>query len=118
VAVILDEYGATSGLATIEDIVEEIVGEIEDEYDEENPAMETLDERETLLDGACSVPDVNEQLAINLPEELAATIGGFMFFRLGHIPKAGESVNHQNWVLVVEEMEDRRVSRVRVHKKG
>ena len=117
-AVILDEFGATSGLATIEDIVEEIVGEIEDEYDYDDPAMETLDERETMLDGTCSVSDVNEQLAISLPEELAATIGGYMFFCLGHIPKVGESVNHQDWVLIVEQMEGRRVSKVRVHKKG
>lgn len=118
VAIVLDEFGATSGMAAIEDIVEEIVGEIEDEYDEDEHTMETVDESETLLDGGCSIADVNDQLSINLPGELAGTIGGFVFYRLGHIPKVGETVHHQNWTLVVEEMEGRRVARVRVQKKG
>jgi len=98
--------------------VEEIVGEIEDEYDEDESAMETLDESETLLDGGCSVSDVNEQLGINLPEEQAATIGGYVFFRLGHIPKPGDTISHHNWQIIVEGMEGRRVARVRMRKKG
>lgn len=118
VAIVLDEFGATSGMATIEDIVEEIVGEIEDEYDEGDLPMETLGESETLLDGSCSIYDVNEQLSLNLPEELAATVGGYIFYRLGQVPRVGDTVTHQNWTLVVEEMEGRRVARVRVRKKS
>jgi len=117
-AIVLDEFGSTSGIAAIEDIVEEIVGEIEDEYDEDDPVIETVDESETLLDGGCSVADVNEQLSLNLPEEQAATIGGFVFSKLGRIPRVSDTVSHQNWTLEVEEMEGRRVARIRVRKKG
>lgn len=118
VAIVLDEFGSTSGMATIEDIVEEIVGEIEDEYDEGDLPMETLGESETLLDGGCSISDVNDQLFLNLPEELAATVGGYIFYRLGHIPRVGDTVTHQHWALAVEEMEGRRVAKVRVRKKA
>ncbi len=118
VAIVLDEFGSTSGMATIEDIVEEIVGEIEDEYDEGDLPMETLGESETLLDGGCSISDVNDQLSLNLPEEQSATVGGYIFSRLGHIPRVGDTVTYHNWAMVVEEMEGRRVARVRLCKKG
>ncbi len=118
VAIALDEFGTTSGMVTVEDIVEEIVGEIEDEYDEGDLPMETLGESETLLDGGCSISDVNDELLLNLPEEQAATLGGYIFFRLGHIPRVGETVAHQDWALVVEAMEGRRVAKVRVRRKS
>ena len=115
-AVVLDEYGGTSGLVTTEDIVEEIVGNIADEY--ERPAPEELkriDERTVEVDARMYVSDVNRELALSLPEDGDfQTIGGFVISTLGTIPAKGDRLEHDGLSLVVLEAEPRRVKKLRL----
>ena len=91
-AIIIDEYGGTAGLVTIEDLIEEIVGEIVDEYDvEEDPPLEVLDENTTYLDARLTIKEVNEQLGLHLPSDRALTIGGLVYDMLGRIPQEGDT---------------------------
>ena len=117
-ALVLDEYGGTAGLITIEDILEEIVGEIQDEYepeDETPPDITRLDGAVAEVDGRAYIDDVNDQLDIDLPEdEDYDTIGGFVFSTLGHIPEAGESFEFQQYRVTVLEAEKTKVTRVRI----
>ena len=116
-AIVLDEYGGTAGLVTIEDILEELVGEIQDEYDaDEPPPMIRIDENTVEVDARVRVEELNEELDIELPEdEDYETIGGFVFSALGRIPTAGEGFNHANVHIQVIEAEARRINRLRVH---
>ncbi len=115
--IVLDEYGVTAGLITIEDIVEEIVGDIRDEYDDHEATFEPIDERVTLLDGSLAIGEVNEQLGTELPEDAADTVGGYVFFQLGKIPKVGDTIDFQGWELTVAQMEGRRVAKVKLGRK-
>ena len=116
-AVAVDEYGGTSGLVTIEDILEEIVGEIQDEYDvdEEIPFVQ-VDDGEYLFDARSHVEDVEEQLGISLEKGDYDTLGGFVSHLLGHVPVRGEKCRFGSLLLTVEEADARRVSRIRVKK--
>ncbi len=95
-AVVIDEYGGTAGLVTIEDILEEIVGEIHDEHepeDEEHPALTSIDDTRAEVDGRYHIDDLNEQLSLDLPEdEDFDTVAGFLMAKLGHVPQVGESL--------------------------
>lgn len=116
-AMVLDEYGGTAGVVTIEDLIEEIVGEIEDEHDsmEDQPQMEELDDGTILADGAFTIFDFNEAVGASLPEdESYETLGGLLFDRLGHIPQPGERLELPEALLEVIEADDRRVQRVRI----
>ncbi|MDH3584145.1 MAG: HlyC/CorC family transporter, partial [Phycisphaerae bacterium] len=116
-ALILDEYGGTAGLVTIEDIVEEIVGEIHDEYEppEPEPSIHPVGKDAFEVDGRVYIDDVNDRLHVRLPEdEDYDTLGGFVFATLGHIPEAGESFDYQNLHFTVIDAEKTRVNRVRV----
>ncbi len=113
-ALVADEYGAISGLITLEDCLEELVGEIVDEHDEEEPTIEHVGEGEYLVDGGLAIGDLNELLEAHLPDEDWDTVGGFLFGTLEHVPEAGESVPFDGWTFTVVEMEGRRVRRVRV----
>jgi CBS domain containing-hemolysin-like protein len=113
-ALVADEYGAISGLITLEDCLEELVGEIVDEHDEEEPTIEHVGEGEYLVDGGLAIGDLNELLDAHLPDEDWDTVGGFLFGTLEHVPEAGESVPFDGWTFTVVEMEGRRVRRVRV----
>ena len=98
-AVVIDEYGGTAGIVTIEDVLEEIVGEIHDEHDPEiagEPSLTEIDERHTEVDGRYHIDDLNERLGLSLPEdEEFDTVAGFILARLGHVPREGESfVSH------------------------
>ena len=113
-AMVRDEYGVTSGLVTIEDVVEEIVGDIQDEYDEEEPQVQVLSSTTSILDGKMSLSDVNERMGLHLPEDEADTIGGFVFGLLGHAAAQGERAQWEDTEFVVEETDGRRITKVRL----
>ncbi len=117
-AVVLDEYGVTQGLVTIEDIVEEIVGEIIDEYDESHQAIQALDEEASLVEGSLAVEVVNRELGLSLPTNTADTVGGFVFCVLGRLPGVGDKIRHNGWELTVAEMERRRIKSVKLRRIG
>ncbi len=113
-ALVVDEYGAIAGLITLEDCLEELVGEIVDEYDEEETEVQRLGDGAFLIEGSMSVGDLNDLLDITLPDDDWDTVGGFLFGTLGHVPEEGESLHEQGWLFKVAEMEGRRVRRVRI----
>jgi magnesium and cobalt exporter, CNNM family len=116
-AVVVDEYGGNAGVVTIEDLLEEIVGEIEDEHDttEDQPKVHSSGPQEIIADGGVSIQLLNEDFAANLPEdESYETLAGLIFERLGHIPETGESLPVDQITLEVLEADDRRVRRVRL----
>ncbi len=116
IAVVLDEYGGTAGLVTIEDILEELVGEIIDEYDPTAPAeLERIDDRTVEVDARMRIDDLNDQLRLELPEDQDfETIGGFVFSKLGKVPEVGERCSHGRVVMLVIGAELRRVTRLRL----
>ncbi len=116
-AIVVDEYGGTAGLVTIEDLLEEIVGPILDEYDVEEKLLEIVNERVTLVDGRVSLEEVNEQLGLDLPVGDVDTVGGFVYARLGRVPAQGESVTTDGVELFVERLEGHRIARVRITKR-
>jgi CBS domain containing-hemolysin-like protein len=113
-AIVLDEYGGIAGLVTLEDCLEELVGEIVDEYDVEDVGTEHLANGDYLVAGGMPVEDLNELLELGLPNEDWDTVGGFIFGTLEHVPEVGESVMHDGWRFTVEELAGRRVRRVRI----
>jgi putative hemolysin len=113
-AIVVDEYGGTAGLVTLEDILEEIVGEIQDEYDVEEPTLVTLDERTAVVDARMNIDDINEQLGLNLPTEEFDSVGGFVFGLLGHVPAEGDAVSYEGLEFVVDKVEGNRLEKVRV----
>ncbi len=115
-AVILDEYGGTAGLVTIEDLLEEIVGEIHDEYDEEEKMIKRENEEEAVVDGRVDIDKLNKVLDLSLPEENYETISGFVLSMLGYVPQAGEKIMLEDLEIIVEEVIQRRISKVRVKK--
>ena len=115
IAIVLDEYGGTAGLVTIEDLLEEIVGEIQDEYDEEEPLVERLDENRARVDGRASVEDLLEIWDIKTPledEDEYDTVGGLVYHRVGGIPAPGDEVRIDGLRLTVETTDGRRVAKV------
>jgi putative hemolysin len=118
IAVVLDEYGGTAGIVTFEDILEELVGEITDEY-EETPTepIKNIDDNTIEADARTDIGDINDQCELNLPEdEDYETIGGFVFSRLGYIPKTGESFDHENLKFTIISAEARSIKRIRIQK--
>ena len=115
-AIVVDEYGGTAGLVTIEDLVEEIVGEIRDEYDVEQELMLPISEREALVDGRAPFEDIRETFALDELEPSVDydTVGGFIVHELGRFPKTGDVVARGGVRFVVETIEGRRIRRVRV----
>jgi CBS domain containing-hemolysin-like protein len=113
-ALVVDEFGGTAGLVTIEDLLEEIVGEIVDEYDVEEPMVITLDDGSLLVDARLSVDDLAELLARQLPDEGWDTVGGLMLALAGRVPEEGETFEIEGLVLIADRVQGRRVARVRV----
>jgi len=114
-AIVLDEYGGTAGLVTIEDLLEEIVGEIQDEYDEEEPLIVRISDDEARIDGRADVDDLAELFDTNLgleDEDEYDTVGGLIYHRIGGVPKPGDQVNVDGLTLTVETTDGRRVGKV------
>ncbi len=115
-AVVVDEYGGTAGVVTIEDILEEIVGEIQDEYDRETPPFEVISEDEVIVDGRLTIDDLCDEMELEWPGPQSGTVGGYIQRLLGHIPARGESVEMNGVRLTVMGVEHRRVRKVRVER--
>ncbi len=115
-AVVVDEYGGTSGLVTLEDLIEELVGEIVDEFDFEEPQVEWLPNGESRVSARMPVDEVNELLHAELPEGDWDSVGGLMLDLLGHVPSEGESVVTDAHRLTAERVQGRRIGRVRITK--
>ncbi len=111
-AIVLDEYGGTAGLVTIEDLLEEIVGEIFDEYDLEETMVEVLSADSFRLDGRTPMDEVREVLGVDLPDYGGETIGGFVYDLVGHIPVPGEVVQYENLRFEVAEIVARRILKI------
>ncbi|MBI3946520.1 MAG: HlyC/CorC family transporter [Armatimonadetes bacterium] len=114
-AIVVDEYGGTAGLITLEDLLEEIVGPITDEYDVENePTVSIMDDDVALADARMALDDVNEILGLRLSEEDSETLGGYVFSLLGKIPTVGETVDQDGLRFEVTEADSRRITRVKI----
>lgn len=115
-AIIVDEYGMTKGLVTLEDLIEEIVGEIHDEFEREEKMVVKVDENTYLVDGRLSIKDLSDELKTDLPEKDYDTIGGFVFGELGKAPSVGDVVRFENLLVSVERIHRRRIIRVKIIK--
>ncbi len=115
-AVVVDEYGGTAGIVTLEDIVEAIVGNIQDEYDDEDEEISKINETTFTIDGITNVEEVNELTGVDLPEGSYDTLAGFIIKELGFLPKEGETfeVEYKNLKFTVIEVEERRIEKVKV----
>jgi CBS domain containing-hemolysin-like protein len=118
-AIVVDEYGSTVGLVTAEDAIEQLTGELEDEFD--SPALPVLTTTggALLMDGAVNLRDLETQTQWSLPRDGGVeTLAGFVLMRLGHIPKVGESIVYEGRRLTVMEMDNRRIAKIRVEPVG
>ena len=116
IALVLDEYGSVTGLVTLEDLLEELVGEIADEYDRDEPQMEPVDDNTFRVDARLSIDDLNEILEAQLPDTEWDTVGGLMQGLLGQIPRQGQEVTFDSFRFVAERVKGRRVGKVLVER--
>lgn len=115
-ALVLDEYGGTDGLLTVEDILEELVGEINDEYDQEVAEVEYLEDGSILVDGAMILEDVNDTLDIDIPTDGPETLGGYLYDIFGHAPEVGEKVQVDDVLFAIEGVQRNRITWVKIEK--
>ncbi len=115
-AIVIDEYGGTAGLVTLEDIIEELLGEIVDEFDVEDAMIEPLPDGDYRVNARMPLDEVNDLLRAHLPEGDWDTIGGLLLAQLGRVPAEGESVEVDGWQLTAQRVVGRRIGRVRVHR--
>jgi putative hemolysin len=115
-AIVVDEYGGVAGVVTLEDIIEEIFGEIQDEYDQEEQPYQVLTDGDYIFRGRIDLDDFNQIMDTTLPVDEADTLGGFIYTRLGHVPMAGESVEEDGLLLTVELVSSRRIRKVRAQR--
>ena len=115
-AIVVDEYGGMAGLVTIEDLLEEIVGEIQDEYDTEEPFVEFVSENEYVFDARVDLDDLNRLMNVDLPTEDSDTLGGFIYAELGKVPAVGDRVAFDDLGLTVESVAGRRILKVRIER--
>jgi CBS domain containing-hemolysin-like protein len=115
-AIVVDEYGGMAGLVTIEDLLEEIVGEIQDEYDTEEPFVEFVGENEYVFDARVDLDDLNRLMDVALPTDSSDTLGGFIYTELGKVPAVGDHVLYEDMDFTVESVAGRRIKKVRVER--
>jgi CBS domain containing-hemolysin-like protein len=116
-AIVVDEHGGTAGLVTLEDLLEEIVGEIADEYDVETPTLERLPDGSLRVPGRMAIDDVSEELGIELPDTEWDTVGGLVFNLLGKVPDEGECVTFKRIELCAERVQGRRIVSVLIRRR-
>lgn len=114
IAVVLDEYGGTAGIVTVEDLIEEIVGEIVDEYDEIEKEIEVVREDEYVLDGTTKIEEVNDMIGKNFESEHFDTIGGLMIELAGKFPQDGDIIEYEDIKFIVEQVDKNRIERIRI----
>ncbi|MGH2740362.1 MAG: hemolysin family protein [Actinomycetota bacterium] len=115
-AVVVDEYGSVTGLVTLEDLLEEIVGEIADEYDREEPNVEPIGDDRYLVNAKLPVDELNELLDVSLPNEEWDTVGGLMMGILGRLPSQGEAVNFEQIRFTAERVQGRRIAKIKIER--
>ena len=114
IAIVVDEYGGTAGLVTLEDLIEEIVGDIRDEYDEDERPIRIVDKRTVIADGGVHLDELAEELGVELESEDVDTLGGYLMEAFGRIPSQGEKTERAGLEFTVEALDDQRVTRVRI----
>ena len=117
-AIVVDEYGGTAGIVTLEDLIESILGNIQDEYDDEQEEINKLNETTFKIEGTCDIEEVEEMLNIKFPDEDYDTLGGFMLYRLGRIPKDNEtpSITENGYKFTALEIKERRIEFIKAEK--
>jgi len=113
--VVLDEYGGTVGIVTIEDLIEEIVGEISDEYDDEEPEIYVVKEDEYIVDGSVRIEDINELIGTKIESEDFDSIGGFIIGILDRFPNVNEEINFNNYRFIIEDIDRNRIKKIRIY---
>jgi len=114
IAIVVDEYGGTSGLVTMEDIIEEIVGEIEDEYDLEPPPIMKVSDGVYIVDGTVTISDLNEELDLRLSDDEIETVGGLIYDLVGSLPAKGQVLEHNGIRFTVQEIEGQRIVKIKI----
>ena len=114
--IVIDEYGSVAGLVTIEDLVEEIVGDIRDEYDREENLYEKINQNEYIVDAKISIDEFNELMETELKNEDYDTLGGFLYAQLDKIPVPGDTITFENLTFTVMDTRGRRITKVRVER--
>ncbi|WP_333861461.1 hemolysin family protein [Clostridium sp.] len=116
IAIIIDEYGGTLGLVTIEDILEEIVGEIQDEFDEEGAEINKTEDNKYVVDGKLILEDINDLLEIDIQSENVDTLGGWIYSKLDSYPKVNDKINYENYQFTVLKCNKKRISKILIEK--
>ena len=117
-AIVVDEYGGTSGLITIEDLLEEIVGEIQDEYDREPALLVAEEGGSVLVDARISIEDIEEYFDVEISREKFDTVGGYMFHLLNHVPAQGEEIVAGLLHMQIVDCDDRKINSVRIRREN
>jgi len=117
-AIVVDEFGGVSGIVTMEDVLEEIVGEIEDEFDVTEEQIEQIDDDTYRIDGMFPIEEFNARFGTDLPDEDYHTVGGFVFGQLGRLPKRGDTIQHNGYSIRVESVRENRIEAVRIRQRG
>jgi CBS domain containing-hemolysin-like protein len=116
IAMVVDEHGSIAGLVTIEDLLEEIVGEIADEYDREEAQLEPVDDHTFRVSGRLPIDDVNELLDVKLPHDEWDTVAGLMYGLLGAVPTQGETVTFEDLRFTAEKVQGRRIAKILIER--
>lgn len=115
IAIVLDEYGGTAGLVTIEDLVEEIIGEIEDEYDEKDQKIVTINEHDHLIDASLNIEEVNEYFDFEIPDDNFDSIGGFLYGEFDRVPEENDFIYYEDLRFEITEMNKNRIQTILLH---
>ena len=117
-AIVIDEYGGTAGLVTLDDLIEEIVGEIHDEHDMEEDAFTVLPNGDVLVDGRVEIEEFEEYFDVKIPEGKFETLGGFIFHIVRKVPVPGEVIQDDNFEMIIESADERSIKKVRIKRVG